>query len=84
MQRSIQESDSYIRLVKGRALNLNQTIELIRQQVRTNEEVGLMQFYAENRNKIYESTFDSDVPQLQEMKIDNKLAVDSSSIDYFN
>lgn len=77
MQRQITESDSFIRLIKGRALNLNQTIELIRMQVRTNEEVALMQFYAENRNKIYQSTFDSDLPQINELRLDQKLHVDT-------
>lgn len=36
-----------------------------------------MQFYAENRNKIYQSTFDSDLPQINELRLDQKLHVDT-------
>ena len=47
MERSLAEVDSYVRLVAGRSLNLNQTIELVRQQVSQSDEVQLLTFFAE-------------------------------------
>jgi hypothetical protein len=52
MERNIQEVDSYIRLLNGRCINLNSTVELIKHAIKTNEDVGLMSYYAQNYQKI--------------------------------
>ena len=52
MDRNISEIDSYIRLINGRTMNLNQTIELIKHQIKTTDDVSLMNFYAQNQHKI--------------------------------
>jgi len=46
MEKNILEIDSYIRLINGRSVNLNSTIELIKTQIKLSDEVQLMNFFA--------------------------------------
>ena len=46
MERNILEIDSYVRLINGRNVNLNSTIELIKTTIKTSDEVQLMNFYS--------------------------------------
>ena len=46
MEINILEIDSYVRLINGRNINLNSTIELIKTTIKTSDEVQLMNFYS--------------------------------------
>lgn len=52
MERNLQEVESFIRLINGRCVNLNSTVDLIRHATKTNDDVGLMNYYAMNHLKI--------------------------------
>ena len=52
MDRNLQEVDSYIRLISGRCVNLSSTVDLIRHATKSNDDVGLMNYYALNQQKI--------------------------------
>ena len=42
MDGNMSELDSFIRLINGRCVNLNSTVDLIRHQIQSSDEVGLM------------------------------------------
>lgn len=46
LEKNLGEIDSYIRLINGRNVNLNSTIELIKHQIQNSDEVELMGFYS--------------------------------------
>jgi len=52
MERNLQEVDSFIRLINGRCINLNSTVELIKHAIKSNDDAGLMNYYALNHQKI--------------------------------
>ena len=85
MDRNLQEVDSYIRLISGRCVNLSSTVDLIRHATKTNDDVGLMNYYALNQQKIQQSALESDLPQLKEIpkQVNLKCDVDTSSLNRF-
>ena len=46
------EIDSFIRLVHGRCQNLMSQVEMIKHSIKTNDEVGLMNYYSQSHQKI--------------------------------
>ena len=52
MDKNLSELESYIRLINGRCVNLNSTIELIKHQLKTQDDAGIMNYYAQNHQKI--------------------------------
>lgn len=85
LERNLSEVDSYIRLINGRCVNLNSTIELIRQAVKSNDEAELMSYYASNHSKIQQSSQETELPQLKEIpkQVNLKCDVDVQSLNQF-
>ena len=85
MERNLQEVDSFIRLISGRCINLNSTVELIKHAVKSNDDAGLMNYYALNHQKILQSALESDLPQLREVpkQVNLKCEIDTSSLNKF-
>lgn len=52
MDRNLMEVESYIRLINGRCVNLNATVETIKHAIKSNDDVGLMNYYAANHSRI--------------------------------
>jgi hypothetical protein len=48
MERNLQEVESFIRLINGRCINLNSTVEMIRHATKNCDDAGLMNYYAVN------------------------------------
>ena len=70
--RHLTDFDSYIRLIRGRMTNLDQTVELIKSRVKQQDEEGLIHFYVDSYAKIKASTLDSDLKQLKDLpRIEN-------------
>lgn len=46
MDKNVLEMDSYIRLINGRCVNLNSTVELIKHHLKTSDDLGLMTYFA--------------------------------------
>jgi hypothetical protein len=67
LDKNLSEIESFVRLINGRCINLCSTVELIQQQIQSTDEVGLMNFYAQNHYKIQQSALESDLPQLKEI-----------------
>ncbi len=85
MERNLSEVDSYIRLINGRCVNLNSTIELIRQAIKANDEAELMTYYSNNHQKVQQSALESELPQLREIpkQVNLKCEVDVQSLNQF-
>lgn len=67
MEHGVSEVDSYIRLVNGRCQNLNSTVELIKQQIKGSDEVGLMCYYSQNHFKLQQGMVESELTQLRDL-----------------
>ncbi len=85
MEKNLQEVDSFIRLINGRCINLNSTVELIKHSVKSSDECGLINYYALNHQKILQSALESDLPQLKEIpkQVNLKCDIDTSSMNRF-
>lgn len=85
MERNLSEVDSFVRLINGRCMNLNSTVDLIKHATKTNDEVGLMSYYALNHQKIQQSALESDLQQLKEIpkQVNLKCDIDTSSLNRF-
>lgn len=67
MDKNLNEVESYIRLINGRCVNLNSTVETIKHSIKNNDDVGLMNFYAINHSRIQQTAVESDLSQLREI-----------------
>lgn len=67
MDKNVSEIDSYIRLINGRCVNLNSTVDQIKTQIQQSDEIELMNFYSNNQKKILSAVIESDLPQLKEI-----------------
>lgn len=85
MEKNLQEVESYIRLISGRCVNLNSTVELIRHAIKTSDDVGLMNYYSNNQQKVLQAVIESDLPQLKEIpkQVNLKCDIDTTSLNKF-
>eukprot|EP00347_Sterkiella_histriomuscorum_P002534 403367782 len=85
MEKNLSEVESFIRLINGRCINLNSTVDMIRHATKSSDDVGLMNYYALNHQKILQSALDSDLPQLKEIpkQVNLKCDVDIQSLNRF-
>lgn len=82
LERNIIELDSYVRLIGGRCLTLNQTSEQLAMTVKQSDEVQLLSYYSNQFHKLRDSTLESDIPQLSEIpkQVNLKCDVDTTSL----
>jgi two-component sensor histidine kinase len=73
LERNLQEVESFVRLIQGRCMTLNQTSEHLTQTLKTLDEAQLLAFYAANYHKLEASCLESDIPQLLEVPNQVKL-----------
>ncbi len=85
MDKNINEIDSFVRLIQGRCMALNQTSEQITNTVKISDEVNLLSYYASNFRKLMTSTLESDISQLNEIpkQVNLKCEVDVNSLNKF-
>ena len=62
LERNLIEMDSYMRLIGGRCLTLNQTSEQLAVTVKQSDEVQLLSYFSSQFFKIRDSTLESDIP----------------------
>ena len=62
LERNLIEMDSYMRLISGRCLTLNQTSEQLAVTVKQSDEVQLLSYFSSQFFKLRDSTLESDIP----------------------
>lgn len=82
LQEHLQELNTYSRILQSRIFSINKTIDTINSNIMRRDEVNLINFYAENFNKIIHST-ESEIPEIPDLNAiyNMKISINQTSFE---